>query len=57
MVFCHAPPLEQAKKQGEMTLHILSPIPFKNVELRDGIGLRLSNGISHSFFAFSRGGA
>ena len=35
MVF-HAPPLNEVKKQGEMPLPSLSPIPYKNVELRDG---------------------
>ena len=29
-----------------MPLHSLSPIPLKNVEFRDGMGLRLGNGIS-----------
>ena len=33
---CHTPPLKKVKKQGEMALPSLSPIPFKNVELRDG---------------------
>ena len=32
------PPLEKTKKQGEMPLSILSPIPFTNVEFRDGMG-------------------
>ena len=39
---CHIkiiPPLEKAKKQGEMPLTRLSPIPLKNVEFRDGMGL------------------
>jgi len=34
---CHTPPLEKAKKLGEMPLPILSPIPFQNVEFRDGM--------------------
>jgi len=29
----------------------------KNVEFRDGMGLRLGNGISHCFFALLMGGA
>jgi len=33
---CHASPLKEAKKQGEMPLPIISPIPFTNVEFRDG---------------------
>ena len=40
---CHIQPLEKAKKQGELTR--LSPIPLKCVEFRDGMGLRLVNGI------------
>ena len=33
---CHILPLEKRKKQGEMPLTSLSPIPFiKNVEFRD----------------------
>ena len=47
------PPLEKAKKQGEMPLTRLSPIPLQNVEFRDGMGLSL---ISPCFLAFSRGG-
>ena len=49
---CHIqiiPPLKKAKKQGEMPLTRLSPIPLKNVEFSDGMGLRLVNGIL-SFF-------
>ena len=56
---CHIriiPPLEKAKKQGEMPLTRLSPIPLQNVEFRDGMGLSLVNGISPCFLAFSRGG-
>ena len=34
----------KADKQG-MPLTSLSPIPLKNVEFRDGMGLRLVNGI------------
>jgi len=52
---CHIPPLRKAKKQGEMPLPSLSPIPIKNVEFRDGMGPRLGNGISPCFFAFMMG--
>ena len=52
---CHIPPLKKARKQWEMPLPSLSPIPLKNVEVRDGIGPRLGNGISHCF-TFLRGG-
>ena len=38
------PTPEKAGKQG-MPLTSLSPIPLKNVEFRDGMGLRLVNGI------------
>jgi len=53
---CHIPPLKKVKKQGEMPLPSLGPIPLKNVEFRDGMGLRLGNGISPRFFSFVRGG-
>ena len=53
---CDTPPLKVAKKQGEMPSPSLSPIPFKSVEFRDGMGPRLSNGISPCFFAFLRDG-
>ena len=53
---CHTPPLKKVKKQGEMPLPSLGPIPLKNVEFRDGMGLRLGNGISPCFFTFLRGG-
>ena len=43
----HTTPPKKVKKQGEMPLPSLSPIPLKNVEVRDGIGPRLGNGISH----------
>jgi len=46
---CHSPAPKKVKKQGEMPLPSLSPIPFKNVEIRDGMGLRLGNGISPCF--------
>jgi len=36
---CHTPPLKKVKKQGEMPLRS-HPIN-KNVEFRDGMGLRL----------------
>ena len=32
---CHIPPLKKGKKQGEMPLPSLGPIPLKNVEFRD----------------------
>ena len=51
----HTPPLKKAKIQGEMPLPSLGPI-LKNVEFRDGMGLRLGNGISPCFFTFLRGG-
>ena len=36
---CHTPPLKKVKKQGEMLLPSLRPIPLqKNVEFRDGMG-------------------
>jgi len=53
---CYTPPLNKAKKQGEMPLPILSPIPFTNVECRDGMRVRMGNGISPCFFAFLRSG-
>ena len=46
---CHTPPLKKAKKQREMPLPSLSSFPFKNVEFRDGVGLRLGYGISPCF--------
>jgi len=48
---CHTPPLK--KETREMPLPSLSPFPLKNVEFRDGIGLRLGNGISTCFFTFN----
>ena len=49
---CHIPPLKKAKKQVEMPLPSLGPIPLKNLEFRDGMGPRLGNGISPCFFVF-----
>ena len=48
---------EKADKQG-MPLTSLSPIPLKNVEFRDGMGLRLVNGIPclSAFSGVDRGG-
>ena len=40
---CHTPPLKTAKKEGEMPLPSLSPIPFKTVEFRDGMGMPFLN--------------
>ena len=31
---CHTPPLKKVKKQGEIQLPSLGPIPLKNVEFR-----------------------
>jgi len=31
----------------QLPLPTLSPIPFENVQFRDGMGLRLCNSISH----------
>jgi len=55
---CHTPPLKKVKKQGEMPLPSLGPIPLKNVEFRDGMGPRLGNGISRARISpcFLRGG-
>ena len=39
--FSHIPPLKKDKKQEEIPLPTLSPIPFGNVEFRDGMGLTL----------------
>jgi len=50
---CRIPPLKKAKKQGEIPLPSLGPIPLKKW---DGMGPRLGNGISPCFFAFLRGG-
>jgi len=46
---CHTPPLKKVRKQGEMPLPSLGPIPLKNVEFRDGMGPRLGNGITPCF--------
>ena len=35
---CHTPPLKKVKKQGEVLLPSLGPIPLKNVEFRYGMG-------------------
>ena len=32
---CYIPPLKKAKKQGEIPLPSLGPIPLKNVEFRE----------------------
>ena len=42
--------------RGSVPLPSLSPIPFKDAEFRNEMGLRLCNGISLHFFAFSGGG-
>ena len=41
----------KSKVKREMLLPLLSPIP-SNVELRDGMGLRMGKGISPCLFAF-----
>ena len=43
---CHTPPLKKAKKQGEMPLSSLSPIPSLNSKFFNRMGPRLGNGIS-----------
>ena len=53
---CHTPSLKKAKKQGEMPLLSLGPIPSLNSTLLNGMGLRLGEGISPCFFASLRGG-
>ena len=45
-------PLEKAKKQGEMPLTRLSPIPSLNSTFCNGMGLSLVNGISPCFYSF-----
>ena len=51
---CHTPPLKKEKKQGEMPLTSLGPIPSLNSTFFNGMELRLDNGISPCFFAFLR---
>jgi len=54
---CHAPPLKIAMKQGEIPLPSLGLIQSLNsTVLKNGMGLRLGNGISPSVFAVLRGG-
>ena len=52
---CHIPsPPEKPKKQEEMPLTSLSPIPSLNSTFFiNGMGLRLVNGISSCFLGFS----
>jgi len=47
---CHTPPLKNVKKQLEMPIPSLSPIPSLNFTFVNGMGLRLGNGISPCFF-------
>jgi len=42
---CHTPPLKKVKKQGEMPLPSLGPIPSLNSTFFNGMGPRLGNGI------------
>ena len=51
---CHTPPLKKVKEQGKVPLPSLGPITLilKNVEFRDGMGLRRGNGISPCFLTF-----
>jgi len=35
---CHTPPLTKVKKQGEIPLPSLGPIPLNNVEFRGVMG-------------------
>ena len=44
----HTPPLKKVKKQGEMPLPSLGPIPLIKGEFRDGMGQRLGNGMDCS---------
>ena len=51
----HNPPLKKAKKHRKMPLSILGPIPSLNSTFYRWDELRMGNGISPCFFAFSRG--
>ena len=53
---CHTPPLIKAKEIRGNAITQPQSHPFKNVEFRDGKGLKLDDGISPCFFAFLRGG-
>jgi len=48
----HTLPLKKVKKQGEMPLPSLCPIPSLNSTFFNGMGPRLGNGISICFFTF-----
>ena len=52
---CHIPPLKKARKQGEMPLPSLGPIPSLNSTFFNEMGLRLGNGIYPCFLAFFEG--
>ena len=45
---CHTPLLKKVKKQGEMPLPSLGPIPLKNVEFRDAHIHPLSLSLTHT---------
>ena len=53
---CHTPPLKKAKETRGNAITQPQSHPFKNVEFRDGKGLKLDDGSSPCFFAFLRGG-
>ena len=46
---CHTPHLKKAKKQGEMPLPILSPIPSLNSTFYEWDGTEEGNGIMKIF--------
>jgi len=47
---------QKVKKQGEMPLRNLGPIPSLNSAFFNGMGPRLDNGVSPCLFTFLRGG-
>jgi len=54
---CHTPPLKKVKKQGEMPLPSLGPIPSLNSTFLMGWDQGwVMNGVSPCFFTFLRGG-
>ena len=52
---CHTPPLKKAKEIRGNAITQPQSHPFKNVEFRDGKGLKLDDGISPCFFACFEG--
>jgi len=52
----YSTPQENEETRGNAITQPRSLPVKKNVEFRDGMGLRLGNGISPCFFAFLRGG-